>query len=211
MLIGSAKRGLVWPTVEPQVVPITPSLIRGAAQAIADGFFDNEIWVWTLRRDWQRRRVLPRYYRTMIRHVFEPRGAAWTTADTTGGALWIPPGMSALRARERIAEFLSLLPEGVPALSRGTRIEELMVAHRPREPHWYLSTLSVEPGSQGRGIGSALMEPGIALVDADRMGAYLETQRRANVPFYRRFGFEETGEIKLADSPPLWKMWRPAR
>jgi GNAT superfamily N-acetyltransferase len=191
------------------VVPITPPLIRGAASAIAAGFFDNEIWVWTMRREWQRRRVLARYYRAMIRRVFAPRGAAWTTADTRGGALWIPPGTEALSLGERLAELVSLLPEGVPALSRGSRIEELMVTHRPAERHWYLSTLSVEPASQGRGIGSALMEPGIARVDADRLGAYLETQRRANIPFYRRFGFEERGEISLPDSPPLWRMWRP--
>jgi GNAT superfamily N-acetyltransferase len=190
------------------VVPIGPSLVRDAARAIADGFFDNEIWVWTLRGDWQRRRVLPRYYRAMIRRVFAPRGAAWTTGDARGGALWVPPGSEALSLRERLAEFVSLLPEGIPALSRGTRIEELMVSHRPREPHWYLSTLSVEPRSQGKGIGSALMEPGIARVDADGLGAYLETQRRANIPFYRRFGFEERGEIRLPDSPPLWRMWR---
>jgi GNAT superfamily N-acetyltransferase len=193
------------------VVPITPPLLRGAAEAIADGFFDNEIWVWTLPRDWQRRRVLPRYYRRMIRHVFAPRGAAWTTADTRGGALWIPPGTEILSRRERVAELIALLPEGLPALGRGTRIEELMVAHRPRERHWYLSTLSVESSSQGTGIGSALMEPGIARVDADGLGAYLETQRRANVPFYRRFGFEERGEIRLPDSPPLWRMWRKPR
>jgi GNAT superfamily N-acetyltransferase len=197
--------------VSAAVVPISPPLVRGAARAIADGFLDNEIWVWTLRRDWQRRRVLPRYYRAMIRRVFAPRGAAWTTTDTRGGALWIPPGTEALSARERFAELVSLLPEGVPALSRGTRMEELMVAHRPQEPHWYLSTLSVESASQGRGIGSALMEPGIARIDADGLGAYLETQRRANIPFYRRFGFEERGEIGLPDSPPLWRMWRPPR
>jgi len=197
--------------VSVEVVPIAQPLVRGAARAIADGFFDNEIWVWTLRRDWQRRRVLPRYYRAMIRHVFTPRGAAWTTADTRGGALWIPPGTEALNPRERFAELIALMPEGVAALSRGSRIEELMVSHRPGERHWYLSTLSVEPASQGKGIGSALMEPGLARVDADGLSAYLETQRRANIPFYRRFGFEERGEIRFSDSPPLWRMWRPPR
>jgi len=34
-----------------QAVPVTPELLRGAAQASADGFQDNEIWVWLLRRD----------------------------------------------------------------------------------------------------------------------------------------------------------------
>jgi hypothetical protein len=32
-------------------VPVTPELARGAARAAADGFFDNEIWVWMLPRD----------------------------------------------------------------------------------------------------------------------------------------------------------------
>ena len=65
--------------MRPRAIRITPELVPGAAQAAADGFFDNEIWVWMLRRDRQRRRLLPRHYRAMIRHVYIPRGGAWTT------------------------------------------------------------------------------------------------------------------------------------
>ena len=194
-----------------RVVPITPDLVRGAARAVADAFFHNEIWAWLLQRDWQRRRLLPRHYRAMIRRVYIPRGAAWTTTDTAGAALWFPPGTLHLSGRERFAELASLLPEGIDSLGRGGRWEELISKHHPREPHWYLQTLAVAPAVQRGGVGTALIEPGLARADADGVGCYLETQRESNIPYYRRFGFELTGEISLEDSPPLWLMWRPTR
>jgi GNAT superfamily N-acetyltransferase len=194
-----------------RAVPIAPGLVPAAAQATAEGFFDNEIWVWMLRRDWQRRRLLPRHYRAMIRRVYIPRKAAWTTPDTVGASLWFPPGTLEMSTRERLAETLSLLPEGIDCFGRGARWEELIAEHHPREPHWYLQTLSVRPSAQRRGAGTALIQPGLDGADADGVGIYLETQRESNIPFYRRFGFELTDEISLHDSPPLWLMWRPPR
>jgi GNAT superfamily N-acetyltransferase len=195
--------------VKPRAVEITPELVRGAAQAVADGFFDNEIWVWTLRRERQRRRLLPRYYRSVIRHIYVPRGAAWTTPGLEGASLWFPPGTLELSARARLAEALSLLPGGIGSFPRALRWEGLIAEHHPTEPHWYLQTLSIEPQSQRRGFGTALLEPGLVRADAESVGAYLETQRRSNIPYYNRFGFELRGEISLPDSPPLWLMWRP--
>lgn len=194
-----------------EAVAVTPGLVRGAARAVADGFFDNEIWVWLLPRDWQRRRLLPRHYRAMIRRVYVPRGGAWTTADAAGASLWFPPGTLALSRRERFTEIASLLPEGADSFGRGARWEALLARHHPREPHWYLQTLAVAPAAQRRGIGTALIEPGLDRADGEGMPVFLETQRESNVPYYRRFGFELTEEISLPDSPPLWLMWRPAQ
>lgn len=196
--------------MKPEVVEITPGLVRGAAQAAADGFVDNEIWVWMLGSEDRCRRLLPRHYRAMIRRVYMPRRAAWTTPDAKGTALWFPPGTLALSRRERFSELLSLLPGILPAAGRAGRWEELIEKHHPREPHWYLQTLSVEPGSQRSGYGTALMRPGLERADTERMPCYLETQRESNIPYYNRFGFELTDEIGLPDSPPLWLMWRQA-
>ena len=195
----------------PAAVPVTPDLVRGAAQAAADGFQDNEIWVWMLRRDWKLRRILPPHYRAMIRHVYMPRGGAWTTPDTLGTALWFPPETLGMSARERAAELVSLLPGGFGSFRRGKRFEALMEEHHPKEPHWYLQTLSVAPAAQRSGVGTALIQPGLDRADSESMPCFLETQRESNIPYYRRFGFELTKEISLHDSPPLWLMWREAR
>ena len=197
--------------MSPRAIPLAPKLVAGAARAIAAGFFDNEIWVWLLPRDRQRRRLLPRHYRAMLRRVHLRRGATWTTPETEGAAIWFPPGTLTLTRAERLAEIASLLPGALPNLRRIARWEGLIQRHHPREPHWYLETLSVAPASQRGGIGTALIEPGLARADAEGLPAFLETQRESNIPFYRRFGFELTEEISLPDSPPLWLMWRPAR
>lgn len=195
----------------PRAVPITPELVHGAAKAAAEGFLDNEIWVWLLRRDWQRRRVLPRHYRAMIRRVYIPRGGAWTTPDTLGAALWFPPGTMKVSAREQFAEVSSLLPEGIDSFRRGMRWEELIGKHHPTEPHWYLQTLSVSPSAQRQGVGTALLTPGLERADNEGSPVYLETQRESNIPYYGRFGFELTDKISLDDSPPVWLMWREPR
>ncbi len=193
------------------VVKVSPDLVPGAASAIAAGFFDNEIWVWMLPSDRRRRRLLDRHYKLMIRRVFCPRESAWTTPDCMGTALWMPPSRPRLTRGERFFETLSLLPQGVTALGRGGQMDALMAEHHPTEPHWYLNTLAVRPEGQRRGYGSALMEPGLAAADADRLPAYLETQREANIPFYARFGFELIQKVSLSDSPPMWLMWREAK
>lgn len=195
----------------PRAVPVGPELIGAAAEAAAEGFMDNEIWAWMLPREWQRRRLLPRHYRAMIRRVYVPRAAAWTTPDAAGTALWFPPGTLRLRGLERLAEVASLLPEGADCLGRAARWEQLISRHHPREPHWYLQTLSVRPSAQRRGVGTALIGPGLERADEAGVAVYLETQRYSNVPYYERFGFALSGEVSLPDSPPVWLMSRPAR
>jgi predicted N-acetyltransferase YhbS len=53
-----------------------------------------------------------------------------------------------------------------------------------------------------------LIQPGLAAADTEGVGCYVVTQRRANIPFYRRFGFEEIGELGFRGSPRVWRMWR---
>jgi GNAT superfamily N-acetyltransferase len=196
----------------PAVAPVSADQIDDVAAAIARGFDDNEMWVWLLPDDRRRVGLLTKRFRAMIRHVCIPRGGAWATADLQGGALWIPPGRLEWSLGEQLHEAVALMPGlGLRGARRGRRLQTLFASHHPREPHYYLDTLSIDPAHQRRGYGSALIAPLLQRADAERMPAYLETQRRDNIPFYRHFGFEETGEMSLPDAPPLWKMWREAR
>jgi GNAT superfamily N-acetyltransferase len=193
------------------VVPVAADRIGPVADAVARGFVDNEVWVWIQPNERRRLRLMVRNYRALIRRVFLRRGAAWTTEEVAGAALWIAPGEPKRHRGDEIAELISLLPWIGTGLGRAMRVDATMKEQQPREPHWYLEVLSVEPARQRQGYGSALLAPGLERCDADGMPAYLETQREANVPFYRRFGFELIEQITIPHGPPLWTMWREAR
>jgi ribosomal protein S18 acetylase RimI-like enzyme len=71
--------------------------------------------------------------------------------------------------------------------------------------------LGVVPEHQRSGVGSALLR---AVLDrADRRGeaAYLEATSPQNGALYERHGFEVIGELRCADCPPRWSMWRAPR
>jgi GNAT superfamily N-acetyltransferase len=81
-----------------------------------------------------------------------------------------------------------------------------------REPHYYLGVLGVEPESQGKGLGRALMQPILERCDRDGIGAYLEASTPRNRALYLRNGFEVTEEIRFpGGGPPSWRMWRAPR
>ena len=55
---------------------------------------------------------------------------------------------------------------------------------------WYLYNLSIKKDAQGKGIASKLMRPMLGFCDDERMVAYLETNKEANVGLYRHYGFD---------------------
>lgn len=97
-------------------------------------------------------------------------------------------------------------------VARGQQVAELMKQHHPEEPHWYLAVIGSDPTVRGGGFGHALMRSRLDRVDAEHAPAYLESSNPDNVPYYLRFGFEVTGEIRLPDGgPTMTPMWRPPR
>jgi ribosomal protein S18 acetylase RimI-like enzyme len=73
----------------------------------------------------------------------------------------------------------------------------------PKESHWHLGPVGVQPGQQGRGIGSAMLERFCAMMDAERALAYLETDSEANARLYEKFGFV-TIEVAPILGVPMW-------
>ncbi len=97
-------------------------------------------------------------------------------------------------------------------MPRILRVLAFLDTKHPHEPHYYLPFLGVEPASQGRGIGSALMRPILERCDREGMPAYLEASSERNRALYERHGFELIEEVRLpGGGPPMWRMWREAR
>src|SRR4029078_5686236 len=87
-------------------------------------------------------------------------------------------------------------------------VEEVERRHPP-EPHLYLAVLGTDPPAQGRGIGTAVLRPGLDLCDREGLPAYLESSKESNVGFYARFGFRVIAEVRMpGEGPTVWLMWR---
>ena len=183
------------------------------AGALARAFHDDPVMTWMFgRRDGPRLRRLSRFMASEARRRHHRHGGLVLTADGhPGAALWDPPGMWRTSWRE-VARSAPMLARAIgPRIPRALRGLALIERAHPREPHWYLAVLGTDPPQQGRGVGAALIEPVVARCDDESLGAYLESSKPDNVPYYERFGFRTTGQIDLPGGPPLWPMWRDPR
>jgi ribosomal protein S18 acetylase RimI-like enzyme len=134
--------------------------------------------------------------------------SAFVTEDLAAAALWHDPfsepdeGALAGFLDETIAPARKTAAFGVFAA---------MGACHPAAPHWYLPMIGVIPTLQRRGHGSSLMRHALRLCDQTGMPAYLEATTRRSVAFYRKHGFQVSGEIAVGDCPILYPMVRSAR
>ena len=142
-------------------------------------------------------------------------GARDAAGTLVGICVWQRPGTYPLPATAQAAEMAGALRATIlrpPAALKGLRYTLAMEKARPRHEHWYLCLLAADPMAWRRGIGTALLEPGLETVDADGLPAYLETQKEDNLAYYRRFGFEETARLTPSPGgPALFTMTRAAR
>jgi ribosomal protein S18 acetylase RimI-like enzyme len=83
-----------------------------------------------------------------------------------------------------------------------------MAADHPRDPHWYLPTIGIEPDLHRKGLGSALLTEGLSRCGQEHMPAYLESSNSANAALYQRLGFKALGVIRAGGSPPMVPMLR---
>lgn len=165
---------------------------------------------WLLPDDGDRQRRAPSFYTAVLAHL-APVATILTTEAHDGVALWQQPNTQRPGFAAEMLYSLRMLAALRAGARRGLRLVAAVEAAHPRTQHWYLSILGIEPERQGRGFGSQLMHPILQHCDREGIAAYLESSKEANIPFYRKLGFEVTGEIRIADGPTLWPMARTPR
>jgi len=181
--------------------------------ALARAFADDPGFAHVLPSDGDRTERLRVFFETELRSVALPRGLVWTTEELVGAAVWAPPGdwavpitASLREGRAMLRAFGSRLP-----LALWSRIR-MDAKHPKRPPHWYLAVMGVAPEWQGKGLGTALMRPGLDEIDGASLPAYLESSTLRSRALYLRNGFEVTGEWNLPrGGPPIWLMWRDSQ
>jgi GNAT superfamily N-acetyltransferase len=182
--------------------------IRPLARVLARAFADDPVMTWLFGdRPTPRLRRLRRYFASEARR-HRRDGRVLVSDAGEGAAFWDPPGRWRLSWRDIVRTAPVMLTAVGPRLPRAIGALDLIERAHPREHHWYLAVLGTDPPHQGKGIGAALVDPVLAGCDREGLGAYLESSKEQNIPYYQRFGFAVTGQIDLPGGPPVWPMWR---
>lgn len=198
--------------------PLTRERRGGAARVAARAFEDDPFYRFLCPTPTHRGRALVRLMGAALAHP-GPGGrctrALGDDGAPVGVALWFttgafPPPLGAQLAQ--LPGALSAFARRPRALLQANAYVATTARAHPKEPHWYLSLLAVDPPRQRRGVGSLLVEEALAHVDEQGVGAYLETQNEGNLAYYQRFGFAWRETLRpLASGPPLYSMWRDPR
>jgi ribosomal protein S18 acetylase RimI-like enzyme len=196
---GVAARAAVWTDAEP------------LSQSLARAFFDDPLICFLLQDEATRAEKMPRLFKLLFK-LGLPYGGCDVTDGYEAAALWRPPNQWEIPWWQYIvngAEFLGLF--GVGGARRVTAAMDVIEKQHPHEPHWYLQVIGTDTLKQGKGFGGVVIRRHLAIADAAGAPAYLESSKDTNIPIYKSFGFEVTGEIKIPGGPTLWPMWRAAR
>jgi GNAT superfamily N-acetyltransferase len=188
----------------------TDADVAALSHTLARAFHDDPVISWMIPDDEKRLRLGPFGFGTWLQKIYMPKAEVYTDDARAVGALWAPPGKwrMSVGLQARLAPRMLRLfgVRRMPLILKG--LATLDKAHPDEQPHYYLGILGTDPDHQGKGLGSAAMQPVLDRCDSEGLGAYLESSKEQNVPFYRRHGFEVTGEVRMPGGPPLWPMWR---
>jgi GNAT superfamily N-acetyltransferase len=179
-------------------------------ELVARSMQDGPVARWMQPDAEARRADGPHYFEIFVEHAVRC-GEVYATADAVTGklsgvALWfpltslIPPPQDYERRLKEVAG---------DAFERACQLDTALDTNHPLEPHHYLAFLAVRPGSQSRGVGSALLDRHHARLDQAGLPAYLEANHPRNRDLYLRHGYRVRSVIELPDGPSLWTMWRP--
>src|SRR5262245_29516331 len=135
-------------------------------------------WAWPDSQQYLE--AFPRFARAFGGGAIE-RGTAHYVDGFAGVALWLPPGTAPDEA-----SVVRLIQDTVGAARRDAMFSmfEQMDAFHPREPHWHLPLIGVDPARQRSGVGRALLQCVLNECDDQKLPAYLEATSSQNVSLY---------------------------
>jgi ribosomal protein S18 acetylase RimI-like enzyme len=194
-----------------EIVRLRSEQIPDAAAVLARAFQDDPAWSWVIPDPARREKVLTPLFRLGFELI---DAQLWTTAGTpiVGCARWLPPGRPGVNvgaAVRAVAATPWLLRGGTSRFfAYGRAVDNLRRLAVP-VPHWYLAGIGVEPREQRRGIGGALMRPGIEAAEREGVPCALLTNSEQNLPFYEAHGFVTMLEGETPrGGPHAWMMVR---
>ncbi|MFD6780463.1 GNAT family N-acetyltransferase [Streptomyces diastaticus] len=188
----------------PVVRPLTDTDVPTSVDTLARAFADYPFTRHVIAEEGHEERVR-RFQEICLTRIGMLYGRVWVADEGRAVAVWSTPDTDPSSAFAEVAPVLGGLTGDRQAAYASA--EQAVAPHRPQEPAWFLDTVAVSPEAQGRGLGSAVLVPGIEEAGQAGCPAFLETSSERNVRFYERLGFRVTAAVTLPDGGPrTWCM-----
>lgn len=192
----------------------SPELIREAvmddAEAVADilaeAFAEDPVMNWNFAPG----KPFRECFLELARGIYLRHGFGHISGNEAA-TLWLPAGVSPSLpfANEMRLVWAAFRKGGLAPVFRAKKVADIMAAHHPDTPHFYLFAVGVRTSSQGKGLGGAIIAEGLNRAKEAGAPAYLESSNPRNTPLYERLGFQPIAPLGLPDgAPPLLAMWR---
>ncbi|HEY1387542.1 MAG TPA: GNAT family N-acetyltransferase [Ktedonobacterales bacterium] len=201
------------------IAPIQADQLDLAGVALARGFHDDPLAIYMIPDADERARLLPTHFSAFLRLGCVSGEVYTTRGEPEGAAVWFPPHNAESEAERAGGEetrtedpALGLPPDAFERFMTVTSALEPLHDEAVPASHYYLALLGVDRDLHGQGVGSRLLRPMLARADAEGIYCYLETYNPANVPFYRKHGFEVVVEdIEPSSGVHFWTFRRAPR
>ncbi len=142
-----------------------PALYGEAARIITDALLHDPGWLAVGPSNTAHRRVVARVYHRAAIGVMDRHGGpiygAFRDGRLVGVAATFAAGLYPPPARTFFSYVPGFLLAGPAPIVRGLRVSAVQDGGHPQEPHVFLWFLAVDPEHQRRGIGRALLQPGV--------------------------------------------------
>jgi GNAT superfamily N-acetyltransferase len=177
---------------------------------LAAAFYDDPVTSWVFPEPTARPAQLGVVFFGLAGAFLPDRGTVHLLDDASA-SFWRAPGFDHAHAEGDSDQAPPGLSLPADAVERLRIVADAVARAHPTAPHWYLNVLGTRPDRQGKGLGARVLDPVLAICDSEGVAAYLESSNPRNIPFYRRLGFEASGQITVPDGPSLYPMWRQPR
>ena len=183
------------------VVPLRDGDLDAAAGALSEAFQDDPLQTYVFPDPLERAERSPAHFAPLLRYGLQFGHVLTTAGRPQGAAVWLGPTAWNITPERAAATGWDGLPSIMGAAAAGRFFSALAAIepyHHRDVPagHWYLFVVGVSPDAQGRGLGRALLQPGLDRADAAGQPCYLETAQPKNVPFYQHLGFRQVVEVR---------------
>lgn len=196
------------------IEPLGRARVDETARMLARAFDDSPLFEFLFPKGPARLKITAGTFRGTLLDAlaFDQVHVATDATGVIGAACWLPPEGYPITPRRQafiLARIARLIPWAPSRLPNSMRYLAATDKVHPKDLHWYLSILGVDPRRQGEGLGGRLINHVLERLDREGIPAYLETDKERNLAWYARHRFELRQTLHpVRGGPPVWTMWR---